>query len=128
MYRKRILLFFLLFLLSINNIFSFIIGGHEDEIVIGKIIFREQHIHNVGYLIENEYFVIFDEQWTIEVFGRERSFNEMLILMSNDIKKLFLENNYEDKYYKIYCSVGTYFFSDTRFFLVLYVKEIELLD
>jgi hypothetical protein len=122
---KKYFIIIILFV-SINyKLFPLIyFDGLENEIITGKIIFRERYMKDNGFILENKYYVIFDSPWTVKVFDKiDMTFNELLI--ANDISELIENIDYKNIEFKILCSLGVYHINTEEGFVAIIVKNIE---
>jgi hypothetical protein len=91
-------------------------------------LFNEILTTDANTIFENDYFIIFEEPWNTEIFGREISINEIIISNSEFIQNI----DYENKYFKIYGKIGFMIItSNENNFLgtsAFFIKKMELLE
>jgi hypothetical protein len=132
MCNKRELFSLIIFLIINTQLQSMPIDGKENEIIIGKIIFREYYLTNSNIQLNNQYFVIFENPWETEIFGRDFIFYEILI--KNDITEYLMGIDYENNLFRIYCSINPDLIPsddeniDFIAVLAIFVNKIEIIN
>jgi hypothetical protein len=131
-FKKTIMfaLFFFIFNVKLSSIIL-----QDDEIVIGKIIYREYFNRDFGndvIQLENKYYVVFDAPWKIKIFDREITFDEILI--TNEDMEFINGIDYENKKLKIYCDIVLYPIVPVpeniifQGFIAIFIKNIEIIN
>ena len=126
---KKYFTLIILFIIINLKIFPLGIYGNENEIIIGRIIFREYYTIDDNILY-NRYFVLFDNPWIVEILGIEFRFDEILI--ANDISEYISEIDYENNIFKIHGNLLLYpinikeSFIGSYFRISIFVENIEI--
>jgi hypothetical protein len=128
MYKKTFI--FIIFLAVSVSMYSLVSElGRKDDTITGKIVFRECYSIS-DILIENKYFIIFDEPWITKYMDREITFKEILI--SNENEEYFNGINYGNKTLKINGLLGFQTIkndnNDIHLVMAFFIKNIELLE